>query len=113
MLRIRNSMEITASQALRIRVLLTLQAALLGEIHASVRNIGARWTEKEIVVSILHESQPDEAAVESASCIEAELMASFPEHHVEVHTICGDAHSLSDGEGVSQWVYSRWEPDEE
>lgn len=105
-------MELTESQEQRVRVLMTVQVALLGEVHPSVRKVGVGWTDKSIRVLVFHDGEPSEDQVESASCIETEIMASFPAHEVEVSTVRLDRPGVvRDIDGISAWAYSRWEPD--
>lgn len=107
-------MELSKTQELRIRVLLTLQTALLGEVHPSARKVGVGWSDKRIGVEIFHDGEPSEDAVESASCVETELMAAFPDHEVEVSAVRFDSPKpIQIVEGISEWVFSRWEPSNE
>jgi len=104
--------EHTEAQELRVQVLMTLQVALLGEVHPSVRKVGAGWTDRSIRVQVFHDGEPSEDEVESASCIETEIMASFLNHDVEVSTVRFDRPSIIRNiEGITAWASSRWEPD--
>ncbi len=105
-------MELTESQELRVQVMMTLQVALLGEVHPSVRKVGVGWTDKSIRVQVFHDGEPNEDEVESASWIETEIMASFPDHDVEVSTVRFDRPGvIRNIEGITAWAYSRWESD--
>ena len=96
----------------RIQILLSLQVALLGEIHPSVRKIGLDWSDEWLRVVIFHDGEVDEEATESASCVETELSASLPEYEVAVETRRFDApRPIQSVEGVREWVYARWEPE--
>ena len=107
-------MELSAAQEHRVRILLVVQTALLGEIRPSVRKVGVGWSDKRISVKMFNEGEPDEDTVESASCVETELMASFPDHEVEVCAVRFDPPKpIHNVEGIREWVYSRWEPFDE
>jgi hypothetical protein len=104
-------MELSETQQFRIEVLLTLQVALLGWIRPSVRKVGVGWSDKCINVRIFHDGEPDEDDVEAASCVETEIMASFPDHEVVVSAVRFDyPKPILNIEGISNWAYSRWEP---
>jgi predicted nucleotidyltransferase len=98
--------ELTEIQALRVRVLLAVQTALLGEVHASVRRVDVSWSTNEIVVSIVHDGIPDDDSLESARCVETELIASFPEHAVNVFAVADDSSRATTD---ARTVYARWE----
>lgn len=79
-----------------------------------MRKVGAGWSDKRINVWMFHDGEPDDDDVESASCVETELIASFPDHEVEVSVVRFDCPKpILNIEGVSEWVYSRWEPSEQ
>lgn len=105
-------MQTEQEKELRIRILLRLQVALLGEVRAHLRGVVADWNESRIYVRMLYDGPVGEDEIETADMVGTELVASFhPEYEVEVVAERLDAPArLNELEGVKAWVYSRWEP---
>ncbi len=74
----------STNSELRQRVLLCFQVALLGMIGPNLRAVTVSWDDRAINGVLYFEGELSEQAVEDASDIEAEVMASFPEHEVSV-----------------------------
>lgn len=83
--------RMTTNTPLRTRVLLSVQRALLGEISRSVRYIGVAFDEKEIKLRWVFDGPISDEDTESASCVETEIIADMPDHHVVTETIQHDA----------------------
>lgn len=102
--------QLNEAQRLRISVLLSIHRALLGELGSSVRAVSCSWDDSEIRVSITHDKQIDEEDIESASCVETEIIADFPDHEVVVNCNRVDypeAISLDDDASL---IFQRREP---
>ena len=67
---------------LRRKVLLTLQVALLGMVTPGMRSVLVSWSESQIRARIIFDEEPTPDDIEDTSVIEAEVMASFPDHAV-------------------------------
>jgi hypothetical protein len=67
---------------LRVRVLLTLQAALLGMVTASMRSVLVSWTDKDVRVRIVFDRAISPDDLELVSEIETEVISHLPEHTV-------------------------------
>lgn len=65
-------------------VLLTFQVALLGMILPSLRGVTVGWDDDNIVSVCLYDCKICDDEDEITSDIEAEIMASFPDHKVSV-----------------------------
>jgi hypothetical protein len=97
-----------SAEALRRDVLLTFQVALLGMVEPHLRGVTVSWTSSRIDARLVfdHATGDDHA---TASDMEGEIMASFPNHRVEVKAIRRDAPADLNSEGLSAWVYRRRE----
>ena len=69
---------------LRRRVLLTVQVALLGMVTPSLRGVTVHWDDRRILAHCFFDGPIGEEERETCSDIEAEVMASFPNHKVDV-----------------------------
>lgn len=76
---------------LRRDVLLTVQVALLGEVSSAVRAIMVAWSPKKIHLRAVFDGEIDEDDGESMECVATEILASFPNHDVEVECVRLDA----------------------
>lgn len=63
---------------MRVRVLLSVQRALLGHIGTAVRAIVCRWTKDEIHVRAVFDGEIDDENAEAFSEAETEVNADFP-----------------------------------
>jgi hypothetical protein len=66
------------STDMRVRVLLSVQRALLGQIGTAVRAIMCRWTENEICVRVVLDGKIGDRDAEAISEAETEVIADFP-----------------------------------
>ena len=66
------------STEMRVRVLLSVQRALLGHIGIAVRTIGCRWTKDEILVRTVFDGEINDDDAEAMSEAETEVIADFP-----------------------------------
>lgn len=69
---------------LRVAVLLTMQAALLGAIGPDVRKISCRWNASEVKVRAVFDGPISEDDAEFMSVVETEMMANFPNHDISL-----------------------------
>lgn len=93
----------------RRRVLLTFQVALLGMVTPALRGVTVRWGERRILAHCLFDGPTGEEEREACSDIEAEVMASFPDHEVDVFARRIDAPKDLTPELLDAWVYRRKE----
>jgi hypothetical protein len=95
--------------ALRLNVLTVLQVALLDMVTPSLRGVTVTWNEQAIDVGMLFDGAVGELDEERASDVEAELMASFPDHRVRVAAERYDAPAPLNARTTKAWVYRRFE----
>ena len=67
---------------LRIRVLLTLQASLLGMVTANMRAVAVSWNDKDVRVRVVFDETVSAEDAEVASQIESEVISHLPDHNV-------------------------------
>lgn len=94
---------------LRRGVLLTFQVALLGMVTPSLRGVTVGWDKRRIVGRCLFDGRVGESEVEAASEVEAEVMASFPDHEVSVTAEQLDEPAPLNSRSLTAWVYCRKE----
>lgn len=70
---------------LRVRVLLTLQVALLGMVTAHMRSVLVSWTDKDVWVRVVFDQMVSPEDIELVSEIESEVMSHLPDHAVICH----------------------------
>jgi hypothetical protein len=92
---------------LRRRVLLTFQVALLGMVTPSLRGVTVHWDERRILAHCIFDGPTSDEEREACSDIEAEVMASFPNHEVIVLARRLDAPGELTAELLDAWVYRR------
>lgn len=95
--------------ALRRDVLLTFQVALLGMVDPHLRGVTVSWDAEQIIGRLLFHGTLGDVEEETASDIEAEVMASFPDHDVSVTASRCDAPADLNAHGLKAWVYRRRE----
>jgi hypothetical protein len=95
--------------ALRRDVLLTFQVALLGMVDNHLRGVTVSWDEDRIEGVLLYDGALSDVEEETASDVEAEIMASFPEHEVSVAARRYDAPADLNASGLIAWAYRRRE----
>ena len=66
------------STDMRVRVLLSLQRALVGHIGTAVRAIVCRWTKDEIHVRTVFDGEINDDDAEEIAEAETEVIADFP-----------------------------------
>lgn len=66
----------------RVRVLLTLQVALLGMVTASMRAVLVSWTDKDVLVRVVFDRELSPEDVDLVSEIESEVISHLPNHTV-------------------------------
>jgi hypothetical protein len=67
---------------LRVRVLLTLQVALLGMVTPNMRAVLVSWTDSDVHVRVLFDSHVSPRDAELVSEIESEVLSHLPTHKV-------------------------------
>ncbi|MDP9877264.1 hypothetical protein J2W25_000874 [Variovorax boronicumulans] len=63
---------------LRVRVLLTLQVALLGMVTANMRSVLVSWNKTEVHIRLVFNEVINDTDVEIASEIESEVISHLP-----------------------------------
>ena len=92
---------------LRRDVLLTFQVALLGMVDQRLRGVTVSWDVEKVRGRLFFDGPIGDVEVETASDIEAEIMASFPGHQVSVTSHRCDAPADLIAHGLKVWVYRR------
>lgn len=98
-----------SASELRQRVLLAFQVALLGMVTPSLRGVTVRWDERRILGRCFFDGPIGVAEREVCSDIEGEVIASFPEHEVQVIAERLDSPRDLTAESLGAWVYRRRE----
>ncbi len=91
----------------RVRVLLSLQRALLGEVSSALRGVTADWHDNAIDIVCYFDGPIAEQDEESMGCVDAEVLADFPEHTVNFRIIRSD--TPEEMKPLRAWVYRRRE----
>jgi len=97
------------SVELRVRVLLTLQVALLGRVTANMRAVLVSWTEKEIWINFRFDQPASPQEIELVSEVETEVISHLPDHlpHCQIDAIaCSNKLDINLGEVL---VFHRFE----
>lgn len=94
---------------LRCRVLLSFQAALLGEVSPNIRGITSAWNDSTIEFRAYFDGEIPEDDEESMECVATQIIAGFPEHEVNLQCIRLDAPEPLNPHGLTAWVYRRKE----
>lgn len=68
---------------LRVRVLLTMQVALLGMVTGNMRSALVAWNETEVRIRLVFEGSVLLEEQELASEIESEVISHLPDHFVQ------------------------------
>lgn len=71
----------------RCEVLVAIQQALLGEVSARLRAVTVSYDDNNIHLDCYYHGEILDADREAMSCVETELMASFPESHSVTHSV--------------------------
>jgi hypothetical protein len=95
------------SEEQRTRALLSVQRALLGAVSPAVRAVVVELQGSALTVTAYFDGEVSEDDIESFSCVEAEIMADFPEQRVEVRCDRRDAPQMIPAAGI--WAYQRRE----
>lgn len=94
---------------LRIKVLLSLQVALLGEITPNIRGITCGWSTSLIRIHCYFQGEINDDDKESMECVETEIIAGFTEHEVNLECKRLDLPEPLNPHTLSAWVYRRRE----
>ena len=95
------------SNSLRVRVLLTLQVALLGEITEKIRGVACSWNDRSIKILVVHTSTFNCEDKDEFDSVEAEMMSSFPDHEVSTKFLTSDFPEKFDLTVEMAWVFLR------
>ena len=90
-------------------VLVAVQQALLGEVTPNMRAVGLSYGDQSIKVRIYLDGETTEGDEESASLVETELMAAFPEEH-QVRVDLVHLAAPAPIPKTEVWAYHRKEP---
>lgn len=71
----------------RIRILLSLQKALIGSITSHLRAINVGWDESHITIYFFYDGEISEEDREESECVATEVLSAFPENTVTAHHI--------------------------
>ena len=69
---------------LRVRTLLSLQRALLGEIPSSLRGVTVYWDSSRILIHCFFDGEIKEIDRKSMKDVATEVQSDFPRHKVSV-----------------------------
>jgi hypothetical protein len=97
------------NKELRIKVLLSLQVALLGKISPNIRGITCSWDFSKIIIRCIFHGKIDEEDRDSMEIACTEVMADFPDHDVEIEYLRADASESLNKFVLMAWVYCRKE----
>lgn len=99
----------SSDKELRRSVLLVFQVALLGMVTPALRAVTVGWCGRRIVAHCIYDGPIGGTELEDCSDIEGEVIASFPEHEVEVTAKRRDFPGELSSEFLAAWVYVRKE----
>ncbi len=71
----------------QIRVLLSVQKALLGAVTPSLRSVNVSWDMNRIDIYFVYDGEISDMDCEEAECAATEVLANFPDNIVETHHI--------------------------
>ncbi len=94
---------------LRVRVLLSLQRALLGEVTPNLRGVTCSWDQSLIRISALFDGKVSEENRESMECVATEVMSDFPDFQVILECQRLDVPEPLSSHALMAWAYSRRE----
>ena len=77
------------AKELRIRVLMTLQVALLGRVTANMQSVLVSWSDKDVRVRVVFDRAITSEDIELVSEIETEVISHLPEHAVSCQAEVG------------------------
>lgn len=97
------------SAEFRSRVLLAFQVALLGMVTPPLRAVTVGWEGKRIAAKCIFDRAIASDDWDACSDIEGEVLASFPDHEVEVSPMCLERGRELRAELLTAWVYRRME----
>ena len=65
-------------------MLLALMKALWGEVSPALRAASIKWNDQMVHLFFFYDGEISEEDNESAECVATEVIASFPEHRLEI-----------------------------
>ena len=78
---------IEEAHTLRVRVLLSVQRALWGEISSQLRAVVCSWEDSRVAVDCYFDGEISGDDLESVTRVEAEVTADFPEYTVVARAV--------------------------
>jgi len=94
---------------LREQILLTFQVAILGMVTPNLRGITVGFDSEKIRSVFIYDGPVTDIEEEVLSDIEAEIIASFPNHTIELEVKRNDHPASISEEYLDAWVYRRLE----
>jgi hypothetical protein len=89
--------------------LLGLMFALLKEVTPNIRGITCGWNTTEVTIKFYFDGFFSEEEQESMECIATEVIASLPDHDLDVECQRIDYPESLEPYKLSEWVYLRKE----
>ncbi len=80
-------MNLEAEIDRRLRILLVVRIALLGEIPPNLRAVSVDWTEDKIILYFFFNGEPSEDDRENAECVATDILAHFFESSSETNCV--------------------------
>ena len=93
----------------RRSVLTTFQVALLGMVTHELRGVTVGWSSDTINAKLYYDGLVGDVEEEIASDIEAEIMASFPDHEISIIAESLEYPKVLNDYNLMAWVYARVE----
>ncbi len=104
--------EIDPKFLLRIKVILSMIDALLGEVSPALRSATVSWDEKKIHLYFYYDGEISDEDKKSAERIRTKVSSNFPEYQLNVQVIRWDYPKWFP-EGAFETVYRKREPNPE
>ena len=94
---------------LRIRVLLTMQSALLGAIRPNIRAVACRWDFNSIHIRSIYDGEISNADKELIDDVATEVISHFPDAAISIECVRSDAPERLVVDVTESYVYRRSE----
>lgn len=96
---------------MRIRVLLSLQVALLDMVTPNMRAITCKWDSNNIFIRFIYDGEISEKDKENCDEIATEVISHFSHHKIEFEVVRSDVPTPLKDQVLNAWVYKRCEVD--
>jgi hypothetical protein len=97
------------SENLRVKVLLSIQRALLGEVPKDLRGVTCSYCGAKISIKCFFDGGITAADQESMETVATEIAADFPDHEVTSKSLQLDQPEPLSAHTLMDWVYWRKE----